>query len=83
MNCCVAPEVMLAVAGEAAIDVTVRGAAVTVIVSVAVNPSAVALMVVAPAPTPAARPAELTVATAVFDESQVTEDVRFAVDPSL
>jgi hypothetical protein len=83
VNCWVAPGAMLAVAGETAIDVTVRDAAVTVSVSVPVNPSAVALMVVVPAPTPVAVPVELTVATTVFDETQVTEDVRFAVDPSL
>jgi hypothetical protein len=74
---------MLAVAGETAIEVTVTVAAVMVSVAVAVNPSADALMVVVPAATPVARPAELTVATAVFDEVQVTPEASAPVVPLL
>ena len=74
---------MLAVVGETAIAVTVTAAAVTVSVAVDVNPSAVALMVVVPAATPVASPAELTVATAVFDEVHVTPEVRPPVVPLL
>ena len=79
VNCCVAPEVMLAVAGETEIAVTVGVAVVTVSVAVAVNPFAVALMVAVPAPTPVARPAELTVATAVFEDVHVTPEVSAPV----
>jgi hypothetical protein len=40
-------------------------------------------MVVVPAATPVARPAELTVATAVFDEVQVTPEASAPVVPLL
>ena len=79
VNCCVAPEVMLDVAGETEIAVTVSAAVVTVSVAVAVNPFAAALMVAVPAPTPVARPAELTVATAVFEDVHVTPEVSAPV----
>ena len=42
----------------------------------------VAVMVVAPALTPVAKPPEAIVAAAVFDEDQVTVEVRFCVDAS-
>jgi hypothetical protein len=74
---------MLGDAGKTAIEVTVTVAAVTVSVAVVVNPSAVALMVVVPAATPVANPAELTVATAVFDEVHVTPEVSAPVVPLL
>jgi hypothetical protein len=83
MNCWVAPAVMLGVAGETVIEVTVTAAAVTVSAAVAVNPSAVALMVAVPAATPVANPVELTVAADVFDEVHVTPDVSGPVAPSL
>jgi len=46
-------------------------------------PESAALIVLVPAPTAVAEPAEDTVATAVAEEDQVAEDVRFSVDPSL
>lgn len=70
---------MFAVAGETAIEVTVTAGAVTVSVAVAVNPSAAALMVVVPAATAVANPAELTVATVMFDEVHVTPEVSAPV----
>jgi hypothetical protein len=70
---------MLGDAGETAIEFTVTVAAVTVSVAVAVNSSAAAVMVVVPLATPVASPAELTVATAVFDEVHVTPDVSAPV----
>jgi hypothetical protein len=42
-----------------------------------------ALMVVEPVPTPTARPEALIVATAWFDELQVTDVVRSWLEPSL
>jgi hypothetical protein len=74
---------MLGDAGETAIEVIVTVAAGTVSIAVAVNPSAAALMVVVPAVTPVANPAELTVATAVFDEVHVTPEVSAPVVPLL
>jgi hypothetical protein len=79
VNCWVAPALMLGAVGETAIEVIVKVAAVTVSVAVAVNPSAVALMVAVPAAAPVANPAELTVATAVFDEVHVTPEVSAPV----
>jgi hypothetical protein len=79
VNCSVAPVVRLAVAGETAIEVTVTIAAVIVSMAVVLNPSAVAVMVVVPAARPVATPAELTVATAVFDEVHVTPEVSTPV----
>ena len=75
--------VMLGDAGETAIEVTVRAAAVTVSVAVAVNPSTAALMVVAPAAIPVASPVELTMAAAAFDEVHVTPEVSAPVVPLL
>jgi len=65
---------MFAVAGETLTAVADGGAAVTVSVALEVNPSADALMVVVPAPTPVASPLGLTVATAVFDDVHVTPE---------
>ena len=42
-----------------------------------------ARMVVLPVPTPLAKPALLIVATEVCEELQVTEFVKFCVEPSL
>ena len=70
---------MLAVVGETAIEVTVTAAGVTVSAAIAVNPFAAAVMVVVPAATPIASPAELTVATAVLDEVHVTPEVSVPV----
>jgi hypothetical protein len=83
MSCCAAPAATLAVDGETAIDVTVTAAAVTVSVAEPVTPLIVAVIAVLPALTPVATPSSLSVATAELDEAQATEDVSFAVDPSL
>jgi hypothetical protein len=83
VNCWVAPAAMLGDEGETEIEVTVTAAAVTVSVAVAVNPSAAALMVVVPAATAVARPVELTVAAAVFDDVHVTPEVSAPVAPLL
>ena len=46
-------------------------------------PLCVALMLVVPVLPPVAKPDALTVATAEFEDDQVTEFVRFCVLPSL
>ena len=46
-------------------------------------PLCAALIVVVPVPAPVAKPDALTVATAEFEDNQVTEFVRFCVLPSL
>jgi hypothetical protein len=79
VNCWVAPAVMLAVVGETPIEVTVMAAGVTVSAAIAVSPFAAAVMVVVPAVTPVASPAELTVATAAFDEVHVTPEVSVPI----
>ena len=56
--------------------ITVNGTRLDVI------PPCEAVMVVDPAPTPVAKPLPLTVATDVFEEFQLTEFVRFCVEPS-
>jgi len=48
-----------------------------------VIPPCVAVMVADPPPTPFAKPLPLTIATDVFEEFQLTELVRFCVEPSL
>jgi hypothetical protein len=83
VNCWVAPAAMFAVVGKTAIEVTMTAAGVTVSVDVAVNPFAVAVMVVVPAATPVASPTGLTVATAVFDEVHVAPEVSAPVAPLL
>lgn len=74
---------MLGDVGETESAVTVGAAAATVSVAVAVNPSAVALMVVVPAAIPVASPVGLTVAAAAFDEVHVTPEVSAPVVPLL
>jgi hypothetical protein len=81
VNCSFCPGPMLGFVGVTEIDTSV--AAVTARIVEPVTPPETALMVVDPAPTPEARPAELMVATPVFVELQVTEAVRFWVVPSL
>jgi hypothetical protein len=49
----------------------------------ALNDSKAAVIVVAPLPTPLAKPLEEMVATAVTDELQLTLPLRFCVLPSL
>ena len=60
----------------------VSGADCTVSVVIPVVPDSAAVMVVVPAATPEASPAELIVATDVLDDVQVTWLVRFCVLPS-
>lgn len=83
LNCCVAPAARVVVAGATAMAVIVAVAAVTVSVFVALTPFIAAVMVVLPALAPVATPPVLTAATAEFDEAQVTEEVMFALLPSL
>lgn len=74
---------MLGDVGETAIEVTVTAAAVTVSVVEPVTPLTDAVIVVLPAPMPVATPVPFIVASARLEDVQVTEDERFAVDPSL
>lgn len=68
----------------AVIVIDCRVAVVTVSAIVfEVAPPWVAVMLLDPVPAPVARPVELIVATAVFDEVQVAELVRFCVVPSV
>jgi hypothetical protein len=69
------------VAGVIVTDLMVFG--VTVRAAVPLTPLTVAVIVVAPAATPVARPAALIVAVAVLDEDQVAVLVTVAVEPSL
>ncbi len=64
-----------------AIDVTVF--AVTVKFALELTPLVVAVIVAVPAATPVTRPVVFTVATAVFDELQLTVELTLPVDPSL
>lgn len=59
------------------------GGEVTVSVVLPVTPPLAALIVLVPAATAVARPVELMVAWAVFEELQVTLPVRFCVEPSV
>jgi hypothetical protein len=74
---------MLGVVGVTAIDVRVLAAAVTVRVAVPLIPFSAAVMVVLPAATAVARPAELMVAVAVLELVQVAVEVMLLVVPSL
>ena len=67
--------------GVTAMDVGVL--TVTVSVAVPLTPLRAAVTVEDPAATPVARPAELMVATEVFDEVQVAVEVTLAVVPLL
>jgi hypothetical protein len=80
MNCSVAPTATLAVAGVMAIEVSVL---VTVSAAVPLMPLNFAVMVLAPAVTPVARPDVLIVAVAVLELLQVTDVLIFAVELSL
>lgn len=82
-NCCVEPAAKLIVDGLTAIDETVADAEPTARDAFPLTPLSVALIVAEPAATPVASPAELTAATAVLEEFQVTEAVMFFVVPSL
>jgi hypothetical protein len=75
---CVFPIATVGLAGVTAIDTRV-GVTLRVVVPVTVPAEVVtaAEMVVLPAPTAVAKPAVLMVATAMFEESQFAEEVRF------
>ena len=82
MNCCVWPLAIEAAVGATAIDCSV--AAVTVSTAVfEVTPLSEAVMLLVPVPTPEARPEALIVATLAVPEVQLTDEVRFCVEPSL
>jgi hypothetical protein len=78
VNCCVPPVDTLGFAGVTAIDWSV---ATTVSIVEPLTAPKVAEMLVVPEIVAAAvaRPVALTVATARFDDAQVTIDVRFRV----
>ena len=80
VNCCVAPLAIEAFAGVTAIDTSV--AVTERFVEPLIEPE-VAEIVVLPVPTPVASPPLVIVATAVLDELQVTELVRFCMLLSL
>jgi hypothetical protein len=68
----------------AVIVIDCRVAAVTVnAIVLEVTPLCVAVMLLDPVPAPVASPLVLIVTTAVFDELQVAEFVRFCVVPSV
>jgi hypothetical protein len=74
---------MLGVAGVTAMLDNVLAAAVTASAAVPLTPLSEAVILVAPAATPVASPAELMVAAAVLELVHVAEEVMFAVEPSL
>lgn len=78
-NCWVIPALMVGIAGETAIDVSVGGAVVTVRAAVPEMAPDVAVIVVPPAASVEARPVVLIVATEVADELHVTEELMFCV----
>ncbi len=83
VNCCVPPAARLTGLGVTAIEVTV-GPAAAVIVTVAVElfiPLYEADIVIDPAATAVTRPVALIVATAGFEDVQVTVPEMFAIDP--
>ena len=80
VNCCVVPLGIDRFAGVTAIETRTAGPTVKVVV--AVTPAELALIWEVPCAAPVARPLALMVATAVFEDAQVAEFVRFWVDPS-
>jgi hypothetical protein len=83
VNCCVAPGEMLAVLGAIEIETSVFTAAPTVSVAVPLTPLSDAVIVVEPAATPLANPAEFTVPTVAVELVQLAVVVTFAVELSL
>ena len=79
MNCCVAPLKIVGFAGVTVMDVSVGVCTVSVVPPV--TPPRVAEMVLVPAATPVARPAEVIVATPVLEEAHATCPVKFCVLP--
>src|SRR6266446_4629073 len=80
VNGCVAPLAIDGFAGVTAID---DSTAVTVSVVDPMTEPDAAWIVLAPTPTALAAPLPVTVAIEVFEELQLTEFVRFCVEPSL
>jgi len=80
VNCCVVPLGIDRFAGVTAIETRTAGPTVKVVV--AVTPAELALIWEVPCAAPVARPPEVIVAILVPDDVQVTELVRFWVDPS-
>ena len=80
MNCCVPPTRMLGLEGVTATDCSTG--AVTVSVVLAEMAPSVAVIFAAPAVTPDARPAPLTIATAVVPEDQATKALMSRNVPS-
>ena len=80
VNCCVLPLGIEGFAGVTAIDTRVAGPTARVVLPV--TPSELALISDVLCAIPVARPPDVTVATLVFDEAQLTTLVRFWMDPS-
>lgn len=83
MNCCVAPAVILAVAGVTAMELTVFAAAVTVSAAVPAVPLRDAVIVDEPAAAAVTMPPALMLATEVLELVQVAVEVTSAVKPVL
>jgi hypothetical protein len=85
VNCSVNPFAMLGLGGVTWIDTSVAGVTAKVAAGEVTSPEAAVMLLV---PTPAARPrpfdpgALLMVATAAFEDDQVTADVRSCVELS-
>ena len=75
LNCCILPWAIDGFAGVTAIDTNAAGPTVNVVLPV--TAPEVAPIWDVPWATPVARPVAVTVATAVFDDAQVAELVRF------
>jgi hypothetical protein len=82
VNCCVSPTRILGLAGVTATEVRTATPTFKEAVLLVKLPK-VALMFVEPTARPVARPPALIVATLVFEEAQVTEEVKSCVEPSL
>jgi hypothetical protein len=80
VNCCVVPLAIDGFAGATEIDTRVAVPTVNVVLPVTLVVVAVISDVLRP--TPVASPPAAMVATAVFEEAQVTEVVKFFVVPS-
>lgn len=83
MNCCVAPALKLALAGEREIETVLFTAAATVSNVLALKPSADAVTVVVPAATAVSNPELLIVATVGSEDVHVTPLASVPVLPSL